>query len=301
MHTKHSDGTDSVVRLLEKAGNAHLEMISITDHNSVKAYYDIQKLGSNRSLLYKGLLMKGCEFTTSFEGRNIEILGYHINIDQINAYLQKRYSPKKKRQDNKKIYQMLCQILDRNGVIYNKKNIKISLFSNDFIENKFYKEIIKHEENKENIKEDILTLNTFFRKGLSNPESAYYMDYTAFHAPLDEVLQAIHDAGGVAILAHPYQYTFHDIEAFIDKIMALHKIDGLECFYPTFTEEQTRYLTSYCIKYDLLMSGGSDYHGKAKPEYHLGTGFGNLTIQKEIVSTWIEKANKKPFSGKFWD
>ena len=44
MHTKHSDGTDEVIEILEKAQKANLDIISITDHNTVKAYFELENL-----------------------------------------------------------------------------------------------------------------------------------------------------------------------------------------------------------------------------------------------------------------
>ena len=69
MHTTYSDGTDSVVELLEKAEKANLEVISITDHNSCMSYFEMDNIDINE--LYKGSIILGCEFTTTFDNRLI--------------------------------------------------------------------------------------------------------------------------------------------------------------------------------------------------------------------------------------
>ena len=74
MHTKYSDGTDSVQELLSNATKANLDTISITDHNTCNAYEEMEK--SNVSEFYNGNIIVGCEFTTSFDNRLIEVLGY---------------------------------------------------------------------------------------------------------------------------------------------------------------------------------------------------------------------------------
>lgn len=289
IHTKHSDGRDSTAKLLEKAGNLHLEMISITDHNSVKAYYEIEKMGSQRLLLYEGIIMVGCEFTTSFEGSLVEVLGYHFDYKKIDTYLKSIYTKDWKRKTENILKERVLQKLDSLGVQYEKNNIKKNLFQRESIFVLLYNEIIKYPENMEKFPPHILdNYQKFYREGLNNPESILYMNPIEFYPPISEVIREIHKAGGIAILAHPYQYRIPNTTLFLDKIFALSKLDGIECFYPSFTNEQMRELVLYCQKYHLLMSGGSDYHGSTQNGPSLGTGFDNLSISKDIILKWTE-------------
>lgn len=303
IHTKHSDGSDITYDVLKKAQALGLEMISITDHNSVDAYKEIAKWKGEVSYLYKGLIMKGCEFTTSFEGYIIDVLGYHFDVEDIDAFLEANYSLKEQRKNNEMIKDKLLEIFEQDGLVFHRKNIRKKPFRKYYPIRQTYEEIIKYEENKTKIKEDILdSFSDFCRKGLYNPQSHYFVDKTTFFPSIETVIEAIHKAGGIAILAHPYQYDIPKTEDFIDRIMALTKLDGLECFYTTFSQEQMQYLQNYCQKYQLLMSGGSDYHGKNKENHQLGIGRGNLQIPKSIVTEWIEKANKEgTFQGRFLD
>lgn len=286
-HTKHSDGMYSTAQLLEKAGEERLDVLSITDHNSVKAYYEIEKLKDERFILYDGIIMVGCEFTTSFEGNVIEVLGYHFDYKKIDAYLKSVYTKEWKRKSETILKERIFQKLDTLGVQYVKENIKKSLFQKESVFVQIYKEIIKYPENQEKIKENILsTYQAFYRDGLNNPKSTLYMNPIEFYPPLSQITSEIHKAGGIAILAHPFQYPVGPLSLFLDKLFALSKLDGLECFYPTFTSEQMRELVAYCQKYHLLMSGGSDYHGSQGPK--LGTGYGNLSIHKDIIVKWTE-------------
>lgn len=286
-HTKHSDGTDSTARLLERAGEERLEVLSITDHNTVKAYYEIEKLKDERFLLYEGIIMVGCEFTTSYQGNIIEILGYHFDYKKMDAYLKSIYTKDWKKKSESILKDRILQKLDTLGVHYEKEKIKKSLFQKESLFVLIYKEIVKYPENIEKLGKHLLeNYQTFYRDGLNNPQSTIYMNPTEFYPSLAEVIHEIHKAGGIAILAHPYQYTINNMNLFLDKLFALSKLDGLECFYPTFTNEQMRELVCYCQKYHLLMSGGSDYHGSQGPK--LGTGYGNLSIHKDIIVKWTE-------------
>ena len=67
------------------------------------------------------------------------------------------------------------------------------------------------------------------------------------------------------------------------------QIDGIECYYTTFTEEQHEKLLKLCNERNLFISGGSDFHGKIKPDVDIGTGYGNLKIPNEIIIPWKNK------------
>ena len=79
-----------------------------------------------------------------------------------------------------------------------------------------------------------------------------------------ESIEAIHDAGGVAVWAHP----FWDISDPPEVLKAIDRfrgwgLDGVECFYATHTREQTELLADRCAELGLLTTGSSDFHGPA--------------------------------------
>ena len=82
MHTSYSDGTDSVKEILKNAKQINLEIISITDHNTCNAYQEMEEL--NVSKFYNGNIIVGCEFTTSYNNRLIEVLGYGFDYIEVN-------------------------------------------------------------------------------------------------------------------------------------------------------------------------------------------------------------------------
>ena len=72
-------------------------------------------------------------------------------------------------------------------------------------------------------------------------------------------------------------------------IQTIKGIDGVECNYSSFTEEQTQRLEEFCDNNSLLKSGGSDYHGMLKPNIQMGRGTNNKKIEKKIIEKWINK------------
>ena len=84
LHTNHSDGTDTVTELLEKAEELKLEIISITDHDTVEAYKELEN--SEIRNKFSGEILPGVEIKAIYDNHNIEVLGYGINPNNIKIY-----------------------------------------------------------------------------------------------------------------------------------------------------------------------------------------------------------------------
>ena len=285
MHTTYSDGTDTVKELLEKAESLGLEVISITDHNTCKSYFEMEEF--NVKEIYKGDILVGCEFTTSFDNRLIEVLGYGFDYKKVNKYLEEFYSDELVSKRTNIFYNRLLDRIKELGLEFHLERVRDKKFTNEFFERGIYEELVKYENNKEKLKEDVwASFSNFYRKGLTNPKSKLFINHAEFKPSIKEIVNLIHKNGGIAFLAHPYQYKFTDTEKFLDKIYDEVALDGIECFYTTFSEEQTNYLLDFAKKKNLLISGGSDYHGTNKENHNLGVGRGNLKISKDIINNY---------------
>jgi 3',5'-nucleoside bisphosphate phosphatase len=75
----------------------------------------------------------------------------------------------------------------------------------------------------------------------------------------EQAIALIHEAGGTAVIAHPY-WDIEDPNEVEDLIRSL-GADGVETFYPSHDEEQTKHLLELCDELDLVPTGSSDYHG----------------------------------------
>lgn len=108
-----------------------------------------------------------------------------------------------------------------------------------------------------------------------------------YYPSLDKIIDIIHKSGGIAFIAHIYEYSSIDNKnETLNKIIKEYNLDGIECYYSTFTDEQTQYLIEFCKRNNLLISGGSDYHGKNKKDINLGIGKGNLEVPDTIICNW---------------
>lgn len=92
---------------------------------------------------------------------------------------------------------------------------------------------------------------------LFSPDSPNNINVAPSYPDAFEVLEAIHDSGGIAVLAHPGFYDNFDI---LDELIEK-GLDGVEVWHPKNTPEQVERLTKIAIHKDLLMTGGSDFHG----------------------------------------
>ncbi len=109
--------------------------------------------------------------------------------------------------------------------------------------------------------------------------------YSGRHYFTDEAaIDTIHKAGGVSILAHPHLTRLSDNELFeyISRLKAF-GLDGIEGYYTDYTPEMQEKFISWAKKLDLIISGGSDFHGKMKPHISIGKGLGNMEIPYSVL------------------
>ena len=283
MHTTYSDGDKSVTEILKMCENKKLEYISITDHDTCKQYDD-ETLKNNN--IFSGKIIIGSELHAVFQKKNIEILAYNINPNIINEWCEKYYSEEKLRKQQDICRQRLLDICSKHGLVYDESKIRKPKKVSEYVERPIYEEVMTHKENYKILGEFTESFGIFFRKGLANPESSYFMNHIEFRPPYKEVIDIIHKAGGKAFLAHPFEYRFKDTIEFINDLRKEKEIDGIECFHPSANQEQRNILVDYAKNNDLYMSGGSDYHGTPKPDIEIGVGRGDLSISKEILN-WL--------------
>ncbi len=285
-HTNHSDGTDSVEELLQKAEEKGVEILSITDHDQIGAYIEIDNNPDIRKK-FSGKIVPGVELKTHYKGTSIEVLGYGIDYKllKINTLsdeeLQRKYLEK------------LKSVLDKYGFKYDSNELYI-----DFNNPKKHwaaftvaTEILRHKENEELVKKvGAFDTTSFYRVHQSNKNSVFYVDESENYEDINTIIENIHNANGLAFLAHGYIYPFENKDKSIEEILKTTKIDGIECQHPLFTQEEKQKAIKLADKYHKYKSGGTDYHARNKPDIELVTGKnGNVHVTYEFVKEWIDK------------
>ena len=284
MHTIYSDGTNTCEEILQKAQSKNLSYISITDHNTCKAYEEL--VNPEIRKIFRGKIITGVELNTKILGIPIEILGYGIDTDYMNANLNKLYISNKERNkiEVERIYQ-IC--LDNNIEVGDNfiENYNPEMYASKYL----HQIITQNEKNKFLIDEESWNnSNIFYRKFMSNPDTLFFVNTDDIIPSFEDASNSVKEAGGLVFIPHIYEYR-DNAEKILDYILDNYKIDGIECFYTTFTNEQSENLVRICNEKNLLMSGGSDYHGDFKPDVDMAVGFGNLKVEENIIDNW--KAN----------
>ena len=286
IHTKYSDGTDEVLTILKKAEEKNLKYISITDHNNCDAYKELENIDITK--YYSGKIITGVELNTKALGIPIEILGYGIDVKEINLKLKHTYLTAKERNkiELERLYKKCIQA-----------NIKLP---DNFIENYDYntyaskylhKEITNTFMNKNLIDEESWNnSNIFYRKYMSNPNTMFFVDTDDILPDFETASNLITDTGGLVFIPHIYEYR-DNANKILDYILKHYEIQGIECYYTTFTKEQSNHLIKICKEKKLFMSGGSDYHGSFKPDVDMAIGKGDLSVSENIVEPWIYYVN----------
>ena len=283
IHTNYSDGSESCTSVLKKCQEKNLDFISITDHNTALAYEELEKI--NIKDFYSGKIIPGIELNTKVLNIPIEILGYGINYKKINTLAKQLYisASEKNLIEFKRLYEKCL-----NYNIKLDKNCLDNYDSNTFASIFFHKEIIKHLENKNLISEEAWNSSKiFYRQYMSNPNTPLYVEMDDLVPDFYAASNLIKQSGGLIFIPHIFEYR-DNAKIILDYILKNYNIDGIECYYTTFTDKQTQYLLEICKNKNLYISGGSDFHGDYKPDVDIAIGYGNLNIRNEVIYPWLK-------------
>jgi len=283
-HTLYSDGADPVDVLLDRAAQAGLTHLSITDHNSVGAYRDPAM--ADVKARFPGVLIRGVEITCMFQGEIVEVLGYHYDLEQMEAALPKIVLPFRVKQLRER--DLIAAAFTQAGVPFDPEKI---IFDPDHESSRkaFLAEFNRDPANRRLLSDpdSWKKSSAFTRHEIYNPASPLYVDESSLYPTVDAAARTIHACGGVALLAHLHEYAHaREFRRCLLDIVRDNGLDGVECAHSCFTPEQIADLEAFCAQNHLLRSGGSDYHGARKPDISLGTGRGQLSIPEAYLSDW---------------
>lgn len=263
-HTVNSDGTLTVEEIFEKARKIGVSGIAITDHDSIDGWKEAEKYSKKYGVEF----IPGVEFSCSFQGKEIHLLGYYFKLTEI---LKNRFEKLKKARDERN--QKIIKKLNDLGLKISLEDVKAEakgVVSRAHIANVMLK------------KGYCYTKGEIFSQYLGSKGAAYVEKKDS--EPI-EIIKEIKKSGGVVILAHPKLITESKEE--LKKIIDLFKsagLDGLELDYPLHSSEDKEFFKDIILKEKLLYSGGSDFHGKNREETELGDCF--------ITQTELEKIKK---------
>lgn len=255
IHTKYSDGADSVIEVLEKAEKLGLKYISITDHDNCKAYRELENIDIKK--YYSGTIIPGIEIKCSYKKRLIEILGYKIDINKMQNWADEFYKDKTKAKLQQKYFDILTKRCQEMGLKLSEESKNNFDAENEWASVHIYKELINYEENKKVLPEGILdTFDNFSKKYCGDINSKLYIDKSADYITLEDAIDVVKKCNGLVFLPHLFIYKWADNkEEFIDEILKNYQIDGIECMHSEFNDKQIEYLLKLTEERKYLRSG----------------------------------------------
>jgi len=256
VHTLASDGTFSPAQLVNEAIKRHLSAIAVTDHDTVEAIPAVLEEAKGKDLE----IIPGIELTTQHEGQEIHLLGYLFD------YYNKALLEKLKliRQDRIERVYKIVKNLEELGVKLDPETVFKIAGSATVGRMHIAMAMVKDGK--------VSSIPEAFRKYIGDKSPAYVM---GFELSTSEAIKLINEAGGVAVLAHPY--LLHN-DALIAEFVG-YGLGGIEVYYPEHSQSMVNFYRDLAKQLNLVVTGGSDFHGSAKPNIKLGM----LKIPFELV------------------
>jgi len=248
LHTRHSDGTYTTTDLVEAAVRHGLSVISLTDHDTLEGCPAVAAEAERRGLGF----IPGAEVTAELEGRELHILGYfltagHAELDQ---ELTRAQAIRQER-----VREMVARLNARNVGLVVEEVFRLAScnapgrphVARALVEGGF-----------------CASLDEAFERYLKKDRPGWVPKQKM---SASRAVELIHAAGGLAVMAHPGLN--HD-DSLIGRLVAF-GLDGLECFHPKHSVTASVKYQTLARQHGLLVTGGSDCHGRSKNRPTMGT------------------------------
>jgi predicted metal-dependent phosphoesterase TrpH len=265
MHTSYSDGVLEPSDLLARVREAKLRAFSITDHDTLDGYR------CTLPLLHADdpELVPGVELSVDCEGEDLHLLGYLFDADslELNRELERFQRERNLRG------QRMVERLEQLGLTLSPEAVRDAA-GQSAVGRPHVAEAMVRQGLVSNFEEA-------FRKYIGNHGPAYVPK--AKLKP-KEAINLVHRAGGVVVMAHPW---INEMYRFLEELTALN-LDGVEVYHYSHNRQQVKELKAMARRLKLLLSGGSDFHGRHEGESNIG----DEPVPVEFLDKLKERAEK---------
>lgn len=266
-HTTESDGTDTPSAIIDYAIEKGLKAIAITDHDTIDGLDEANKQAEGKDIE----VISGVEFSTSRGDLkfDIHILGYYF--DRNNADFNNRLKEIRDSRHlrNLQILEKLCEI----GFDLTHAEVAELAFDGVITRAHMAQAMVK--------KGYIKHPNKAFEKYIGNNCVAFV---PRKKLTPQMAIKMILEAGGVPVIAHPtlYKLKVKALDQLVEELTEA-GLKGIEGLYSMYDPHEVSYLKKMAIKHNLIITGGSDYHGENKPYIDLCVGRGKLYIDDSLL------------------
>jgi len=265
-HSTHSDGALPAQEVVQLAAEAGVELLALSDHDTISGVAEAIDVGRPLGVRVVPAVEISAVDDGAPVGRELHILGYRIDhtgppmTDRLVDFLA----------DREKRTLRMRDALREVGFELDEAEIEQRIAEGKPIGRPHLAgAVLGAPANAQRLKEEgIDDIGSLIRAYLIEGKPAFRLRETP---TVGEAIDAIHESGGLAVWAHPFWDIEEDPEVLssIERFRAL-GIDGVEAFYVTHTEPQTRLLASRCEELGMLSTGSADFHG---PENRLFSRF----------------------------
>lgn len=259
-HSCFSDGTYMPNDILKLAHKNGIKAVAITDHDTIEGLTAISDDAKNLGIE----IINGIEFSADYNGIEIHILGYFLDIE--NKNLLNLLDELKKTRDKRN--NELIEKLQNIGLDITLDYVT-SLSSYGLVTKAHFGVALVKKGYAKDIKD---AFNIYLGKG-----KPAYVERVLL--PYNDAIKIILEAKGIPVLAHPilYKLSNSDLKLAIKNLKNA-GLKGIECYYPSNTKNQTNTLLSLCKEFNLKATGGSDFHGDNRPNVTIG----NIYLENKI-------------------
>ena len=272
LHTTHSDGSLRPSDVLTLAKHANVSALAITDHDITTGIPEAMAAGEELGID----VIPGVEIS-SFDGKSeLHILGYWVQWDE--AVFNQRLA--RLRESRHRRNPLIMERLREAGLDVTYDEVR-SLAGTESVGRPHIAQLLMQ-------KKYVTSAKEAFDRYLAEGKPAY----VARELPTPkEAISWIREAKGVAVLAHP-TWVKESGEGLRTCVSALKEagLGGVEVHYSTHTKSQTSQYLELARRLDLLVTGGSDFHGITKPDIEVGTGRGGLKVNPRLLLPLKEAA-----------
>ncbi|MBX3235292.1 MAG: PHP domain-containing protein [Nitrospiraceae bacterium] len=265
LHTTHSDGSFSPREVLQFAKQANVTALAITDHDITDGIPEATAVGTELGIE----VIPGVEISSRFGDSELHILGYFLRWtdETLNQRMAKLRESRHTR--NPRIIERLNAL----GIEITYDEVR-ALAGTESVGRPHIARVLME-------KKVVTSAKEAFDRFLADGRPAYVG--RELPDPADAV-KWIQDAGGVAVLAHPtWVRTSADGLATLVGNLKNKGLGGMEVHYSSHTPSQTNEYLNLAKRYDLLVTGGSDFHGVTKPDIEVGIGKGQLKVSEKLL------------------
>jgi predicted metal-dependent phosphoesterase TrpH len=262
IHTYYSDGVFAPEKITDLAVEAGLEVISLTDHDNVLSYEVAKKHIEENGLNLK--LIQGIEVNTLYKEYEVHILGYFPNIDDNDFKNLLKVQQQARIKQTKEILALLNK---KEGIKIKFEDVKNMVAEGGSIGRPHIAKAITNVGGTSNVMEA-------YKKYIHRDSPVYVERKTV--SPFDAV-EVIYDAGGLPVIAHPYDI---DIAENLIKDLMNCGLVGIEAYHRKHSPAIVEYFSSMAENLGLIVTGGSDFH---VPNIMNG----QIILGKNFVPEWI--------------